>query len=71
MTTSINSSDLSNINLGQALVRYRNLTGLSEHEVAEKLGLSKNYIRLLEWGLVNHVSSKMRWRIIKLLVDNE
>ena len=71
MTISINSPELSNINLGRALVRYRNLTGLSEHEVAEKLGLSKNYIRLLEWGLVNHVSNKVRWRILKLLVDTQ
>lgn len=71
MTVSINSTEFSNINLGRALVRYRNLTGLSEYEVAEKLGLSKNYIRLLEWGLVNHVSSKVRWRILKLLVDTE
>jgi len=71
MTISTNSSDFSNINLGRALVRYRNLTGLSEHEVAEKLGLSQNYVRLIEWGLVNHVSHKVRGQILNLLGDDE
>lgn len=61
--------DLLNIDIGEELVKYRCLTGLSESEVAQKLGVSEDYIRLIEWGLVKGVSTNMRQRIVTLVLS--
>lgn len=61
--------ELVNINVGEELVRYRCLTGISESEVAEKLGVSEDYVRLIEWGLVLNVSTKIRQCIIELVLS--
>ena len=61
--------ELRNINVGEELVKYRCLTGISESEVAKKLGVSEDYIRLIEWGLVNNVSTKIRHRIVELVLS--
>ena len=66
---SLDSDELANINIGQELVRFRSLNGCSESEVAEALGISKNYVRLIEWGLVRNVSPKLRQRILELVED--
>jgi len=56
-----------NINLGKELAKYRGLKGLGESEIAEKLGVSANYVRLIEWGLIRNVSTKMRRQIIDMV----
>ena len=61
--------DLLNINVGEELVKYRCLTGESESEVAKKLGVSEDFIRLIEWGLVHNVTVKIRQRIVELVLS--
>ena len=55
------------VNVGQILVKYRSLRGISTGEIAEKLGLTEDYVCLLEWGLVRNVSNGTRQGIIKLI----
>lgn len=55
------------INVGQELVKYRYLRGLSTGELAEKLGLAEDYVCLIEWGLVRNVPKKTRQGIIELV----
>ena len=62
--------DTSDVSLGQRLVRYRSRSGFSESDVAESLGISINYVRLIEWDLICHVSPQLNQRIMALVQDN-
>jgi hypothetical protein len=68
--TSVDSEEHDDIDLGQVLVRFRSQNGCSESDVAECLGISMNYVRLIEWGLVRNVSPKLRQRILDLVRDD-
>ena len=55
------------INLGEELVRYRRKTGTSLDETAQRLGISVNYVTLIEWGLARNVSPQLRQRITDMV----
>ena len=67
MNTLARTAEFFSINVGDELVKYSSLKGLSENELAEELGVSANYVRLIEWGLIRNVSSKVRQRTLELV----
>ena len=61
------SADDIPFNIGEELVKYRRSTGVSQEEVATQLGISTNYITLIEWGLARNVSPQLRQRIVEMV----
>ena len=61
------STDDIPFNIGEELVKFRRKTGVSQEEVASQLGISTNYITLIEWGLARNVSPQLRQRIVKMV----
>lgn len=59
------SEDVS-IDLGEEILRYRRQTGTSLADTAKQLGISSNYVSLIEWGLANNVTPQLRQRILNL-----
>ena len=64
------STDDIPFNIGEELVKFRRKTGVSQEEVASQLGISTNYITLIEWGLARNVSPQLRQRIVKMVTIN-
>jgi len=54
------------IDLGEEILRYRRQTGTSLADTAKQLGISSNYVSLIEWGLANNVTPQLRQRILNL-----
>jgi predicted transcriptional regulator len=52
---------------GLRRVKYRRKTGVGQEEVAMQLGISTNYITLIEWGLARNVSPQLRQRIVEMV----
>ena len=65
------ASDVFAIHLGEELARYRRQTGLSQSEVAKKLGVSRTYVSFIERGIADNVSLKVRKRIAQLVQGEE
>jgi DNA-binding XRE family transcriptional regulator len=61
------STDDIPFNIGEELVKFRRKTGVSQEEVASQLGISTNYITLIEWGLARNVSPQLRQRIVEMV----
>jgi len=61
------STDDIPFNVGEELVKFRRKTGVSQEEVASQLGISTNYITLIEWGLARNVSPQLRQRIVEMV----
>jgi DNA-binding XRE family transcriptional regulator len=61
------STDDVPFNIGEELVKYRRKTGVGQEEVAMQLGISTNYITLIEWGLARNVSPQLRQRIVEMV----
>lgn len=55
------------INIGEELVRFRRKTGTRLEEAAKMLGISTNYVTLIEWGLARNVSPQLRQRITEMV----
>lgn len=55
------------INIGEELVRYRRKTGIGLEEMAKSLGITTNYVSLIEWGLARRITPQLRQRIIEMV----
>ncbi len=52
--------------LGEVLRSYREDQGLSQGEAARQLGISRNYVSLIERGVANNLSYALAQRILNL-----
>lgn len=63
------SSDDLPVNIGEELVKFRRKAGVGLDDTAKKLGISTNYVTLIEWGLARNVSPQLRQRILELVAE--
>ena len=57
------------VNIGEELVKYRRKAGVGLDDTAKTLGISTNYVTLIEWGLARNVSPQLRQRILELVAE--
>ena len=57
------------VNIGEELVKYRRKLGVGLDDTAKTLGISTNYVTLIEWGLARNVSPQLRQRILELVAE--
>jgi DNA-binding XRE family transcriptional regulator len=71
-----NPEDLDPEDLGALMVAYRNEHGLTQRDLGEKLGISRNTVSNIEKGIMSDISQKtyssvyFTYRLMKCMVDD-